>query len=143
MPGASGRSECVVRDWRAGIRASTASMRLLRRVAIATPPFLGSPYAFLAAIVVVIAWVIWGVIGGFTNDWLLWPSAIASVFTFLIVFSLQYTQNRDTRSIQLKLDEVLRTSEGARNDLVKLETLSDQQLSDIEAEILRLRRGER
>lgn len=68
-------------------------------------------------------------------------SAIASVFTFLIVFSLQYTQNRDTRSIQLKLDEIMRASDGARNELVKLETLSDQELGDVETEILRLRHG--
>jgi low affinity Fe/Cu permease len=87
------------------------------------------------------AWVIWGIVGGFTTTWLLWPSAIASVITFLIAFSLQYTQNRDTRAIQLKLDEIMRGSEGARTELVKLETLSDQQLSEVEAEIMRLRRG--
>jgi len=115
-------------------------MGLLRRIAIATPQMIGSPWSFLAAIVVVIAWLVWGVIGGFSTSWLLWPSAIASVFTFLIVFSLQYTQNRDTRAIQLKLDEILRGSDGARTDLVKLETLSDQQLSAVEDEILRLRR---
>jgi low affinity Fe/Cu permease len=93
----------------------------------------------MVAILLVGAWIVWGVAGGFTDSWLLWPSAIASVFTFLIVFSLQYTQNRDTRSIQLKLDEIMRASDGARNELVKLETLSDQELGDVEAEILRLR----
>ena len=108
---------------------------------MATPPLVGSPYAFLGAIVLVAAWLVWGITGGFTTNWLLWPSAIASVITFLIVFSLQYTQNRDTRAIQLKLDEILRTTDGARGELVKLELLSDQQLSEVEAEILRLRQG--
>src|SRR3954453_3174738 len=116
-------------------------MKFLRRLAIATPPFIGSPYSFMAAILIVSAWIVWGTVGGFTDAWLLWPVGIASVFTFLIVFSLQYTQNRDTRSIQLKLDEIMRASYGARNELVKLETLSDQELGDVEAEILRLRHG--
>jgi low affinity Fe/Cu permease len=115
-------------------------MRLLRRIAISTPRLVGSPHSFLAAIVLVLAWIVWGLVGGFSTSWLLWPSAIASVFTFLIVFSLQYTQNRDTRSIQLKLDEILRTSD-ARTDLVKLELLNDKELGEVEAEILRLRRG--
>jgi low affinity Fe/Cu permease len=116
-------------------------MKFLRRLAMTTPPLVGSPYSFMVAILLVGAWIVWGVGGGFTDSWLLWPSAIASVFTFLIVFSLQYTQNRDTRSIQLKLDEIMRASDGARNELVKLETLSDQELGDVEAEILRLRHG--
>jgi low affinity Fe/Cu permease len=115
-------------------------MQVLRRIAVRTPALVGSPWAFLMAIFLVLAWLVWGIAGGFTASWLLWPSAIASVFTFLIVFSLQYTQNRDTRSIQLKLDEIVRATQGARNELVKLETLSDQQLTDIEQEIMRLRR---
>jgi low affinity Fe/Cu permease len=123
------------------IRASSGSMKLLRRLIMATPPLVGSPYSFMVAILLVSGWIVWGVAGGFTDSWLLWPSAIASVFTFLIVFSLQYTQNRDTRSIQLKLDEIMRASDGARDELVKLETLSDQELADVEAEILRLRHG--
>jgi low affinity Fe/Cu permease len=114
-------------------------MSLLRRIALRTPELVGSPYAFLAAIVLALAWFVWGFFAGWSDTWLLWPSAIASVVTFLIVFSLQYTQNRDTRSIQLKLDEILRASEGARTELVKLERLSDQELADIEQGILELR----
>jgi low affinity Fe/Cu permease len=118
-------------------------MRPLRRLTLAVPRLVGSPYAFLGAIVLVVGWVVWGTAAGFSNAWLLWPSAIASVFTFLVVFSLQYTQNRDTRAIQLKLDEMLRSSDSARTDLVKLETLTDQQLREVEAEILRLRERQR
>ena len=77
-----------------------------------------------------------------SDAWLLCPSAIASVLTSLIVFSLQYTQNRDTRAIQLKLDEILRGTDRARTELVKLERLSDEELSQIEDEILELREQE-
>jgi low affinity Fe/Cu permease len=102
-------------------------VRVLRKIAMRTPDVVGSPWAFLFAIVLTAAWVVRGVFARWSSTWLLWPSAVASAVTFLIVFSLQYTQNRDTRAIQLKLDEILRSSEHARNDLVKLERLSDQE----------------
>jgi low affinity Fe/Cu permease len=114
-------------------------MQVLRRIALRTPEIVGSPWSFLAAIVLVAAWLGWGAASGFGTTWLLWPSAVASVVTFLIVFSLQYTQNRDTRSIQLKLDEILRASEHTRTGLVKLERLPDQELGALEQEILALR----
>jgi low affinity Fe/Cu permease len=106
------------------------------------PELVGSPWAFLAAIFLTLAWIAWGLFARWSDTWLLVPSAVASVVTFLIVFSLQYTQNRDTRSIQLKLDEILRTSTQARSELVKLELLSDQELKQIEEEIVRLRHEE-
>ncbi len=114
-------------------------MLLLRRIAVRIPQIVGSPQAFLAAIVVVIAWVVWGIVGGWTTTWLLWPSAVASVTTFLIAFSLQYTQNRDTRAIQLKLDEILRAHEAARDELMKVERLPDGELAAVEEEIVRVR----
>lgn len=114
-------------------------MRVFRRIAMRTPHVVGSPYAFLCAILLTLGWVVWGFAAGWSTTWLLWPSALASVITFLIAFSLQYTQNRDTRAIQLKLDEILRASEGARSELMKLEHLSDSELSQVEEEILDLR----
>src|SRR5690242_19207890 len=114
-------------------------MRLLRRLALRTPELVGSPWAFLVAILLTIVWLVVGVLVGWSDAWLLWPSAIASVVTFLIVFSLQYTQNRDTRALQLKLDELLRGSDRTRTQLVKLERLSDEELTQIEQEIVELR----
>ena len=114
-------------------------MRVLKRIALRTPEIVGSPWAFLAAIVLTIAWIVIGVVVRWSDAWLLWPSAIASVVTFLIVFSLQYTQNRDTRAIQLKLDEILHATDGARSELVKLEMLSDEELRDLEEELLAMR----
>jgi low affinity Fe/Cu permease len=113
-------------------------MRYVRRLAARTPALIGHPAAFLAAILLTVLWLVWGAVGGFDDTWLLVPSAAASVVTFLIVFSLQYTQNRDTRAIQLKLDEILRASSAARTDLVKLERLTDEQLTEIEDEIVAL-----
>jgi len=114
-------------------------MLLLRRVALRLPQIVGTPQAFLVAILVVLAWLAWGVAARWSSTWLLWPSAVASVMTFLIAFSLQYTQNRDTRAIQLKLDEILRANGDARNELMKLEHLSDDELTRVEDEILRVR----
>jgi low affinity Fe/Cu permease len=117
-------------------------MRLIRRIAARTPEIVGSPWAFLTAILLTVLWIAWGFFAVFSNTWLLVPSAVASVVTFLIVFSLQYTQNRDTRAIQLKLDEILRGTERARSELVKLERLSDEELTRMEDEIVQLREDE-
>jgi low affinity Fe/Cu permease len=114
-------------------------MGLLRLIAARTPKIVGSPWTFLAAIILVVSWICWGFAARWSSSWLLWPSAIASVVTFLIAFSLQYTQNRDTRAIQLKLDEILRVSEGARPNVMKLEESSDDELVDLEREIIDLR----
>jgi low affinity Fe/Cu permease len=123
-----------------GIRSGIpGGMSLLRRIALRLPQIVGSPQAFLAAIVVVLGWLAWGFAARWSTTWLLWPSALASVLTFLIAFSLQYTQNRDTRAIQLKLDEILRASAGARGELMKVERLSDSELTEVEDEIVRER----
>ena len=98
--------------------------------------------AFAMAILLVAVWLVAGVFAHGSDAWLLWPSALASVVTFLIVFSLQYTQNRDTRAIQLKLDEILRANAETRTQLVKLERLSDEELTEIEQEIVNLREEE-
>jgi low affinity Fe/Cu permease len=114
-------------------------MSPLRRLVLGLPAVVGTPRAFLLAMVVVLGWVVAGFALGFNDTWLLWPSAIASVLTFLIAFSLQYTQNRDTRAIQLKLDEILRAQAGAREEFMKLERLSDSELSAAEKQITRER----
>jgi low affinity Fe/Cu permease len=114
-------------------------VRVVRRIALRLPELIGAPATFLAAAVVVVLWLLLGAVVRWSNAWLLWPSAVASVFTFLLVFSLQYTQNRDTRSLQLKLDEILRATSRARNELMKLERRSDEELDQLEREILEQR----
>jgi low affinity Fe/Cu permease len=114
-------------------------VRLIRRIAARMPQVVGSPIAFLVALGLAAGWLCSGFLLHWSNTWLLWPSAIASVVTFLIAFSLQYTVNRDTRAIQLKLDEILRASERARDELIKVETLEDEDLAQVEEEIIDLR----
>jgi low affinity Fe/Cu permease len=69
----------------------------------------------------------------------LWPATVTSVGAFLLVLLLQYTQNRDTRAIQLKLDELIRSLDHARTQLVRLEQLSDEELAQIEEEFQEIR----
>ena len=112
---------------------------LLRRIAARAPGVVGSPWTFLIGVAVVIAWVATGPLFDFSEGWVLWPATITSVGAFLLVLLLQYTQNRDTRAIQLKLDELIRSLGDARTHLVRLEHMSDEELTRIEDEFRDLR----
>jgi low affinity Fe/Cu permease len=85
-------------------------------------------------------WLALGPAFGFSSGWLLVPSAVASIVALLLVVLLQYSQNRDTRALQLKLDEVIRAVGEARTELVRLEELPDDQLAGIERDFRDLRR---
>jgi low affinity Fe/Cu permease len=80
-----------------------------------------------------------GAVFDWSGGWVLWPSTVSSLAAFLLVLLLQYTQNRDTRAIQLKLDELIRSLDQARTQLVHLEQLSDEEISEIEDEFRELR----
>ncbi len=108
--------------------------RLFRRVAARAPGFVGSPLTFLGAILATCVWIALGPVFHWSGGWVLWPATITSVGAFLLVLLLQYSQNRDTRAIQLKLDEVIRAVGDARTHLVRLEHLSDEELDQIEDE---------
>ncbi len=110
-----------------------------RRVAARTPGVVGSPWTFLTAVVLAVVWLATGPMFDWSSDWVLWPATVTSVGAFLLVLLLQYTQNRDTRAIQLKLDELIRSLGEARTRLVRLESLSDEELTEMEAEFRRLR----
>ncbi len=110
-----------------------------RKFAARAPSFAGSPWTFLLAIALALGWLASGAFFDFSEEWVLWPATITSVGAFLLVLLLQYTQNRDTRAIQLKLDELIRSLGEARTRLVRLEHLSDEELAQIEAEFSDLR----
>jgi low affinity Fe/Cu permease len=112
---------------------------LCKIVAAHAPAFVGSPWTFLAAVAVVLAWIATGPAFGWSGGWVLWPATVTSVGAFLLVLLLQYSQNRDTRAIQLKLDELIRSLGDARTQLVRLEQLSDEELQQIEDEFQELR----
>ncbi len=94
--------------------------------------------AFLVAMASVIIWLATGPIYHYSDTWQLVINTATSVITFLMVFLIQNTQARDTRAIQLKLDELLRAIKGARNALVRLEDLSDADLDKLREEFTKL-----
>jgi low affinity Fe/Cu permease len=100
---------------------------------------VGSPWAFVLALGVVLAWLITGPLFHYSDTWQLVINTATTIVTFLMVFLIQNTQNRDTKAIHLKLDELLRGVRGARNALVSLERLSDEELDQLQHEFERLR----
>ena len=89
---------------------------------------LGSAWAFCGAVLVILVWLITGPTFHFSDTWQLIINTATTVVTFLMVFLIQNTQNRDAKAMHLKLDELIRAVKGARNQLVDLEELSDNDL---------------
>src|SRR5262249_10182948 len=102
---------------------------------------VGSPWAFTLAVLVIIVWAFTGPIFHFSDTWQLVINTGTTIVTFLMVFLIQNTQNRDAVAIHLKLDELIRALKGARNKLVDLEELSDEELEALRQEFHRLGEG--
>jgi len=96
-----------------------------------TAHYAGTPWVFLLACSVVIIWVITGPLFGYSDTWQLVINTGTTIVTFLMVFLIQNTQNRDTRAMQIKLDELIRTNKGAHTALLDLEELSDEEITAI------------
>jgi low affinity Fe/Cu permease len=101
---------------------------------------LGSAWAFAGAVLVIVVWILTGPTFHFSDTWQLIINTATTVITFLMVFLIQNTQNRDAKAVHLKLDEIIRALEGARNQLVDLEDLSDEELKKLEEQFQRLRK---
>jgi low affinity Fe/Cu permease len=114
-------------------------MNLLLRLARRSPDLVGSPWAFLLATVSVVLWLAVGPLVSFSDAWLVFPATATSIGAFLIVFLIQFSQNRDMAAVQLKLDELIRGLADARTHLVGLEHLTDEELADVAKEFARLR----
>jgi len=99
---------------------------------------VGSPWAFLLACLSIIVWCSTGSLFQYSDTWQLVINTATTIVTFLMVFLIQNTQNRDTKAIHLKLDELLRGVSGARTSLVNLESLSDEELERLQKEFERL-----
>jgi low affinity Fe/Cu permease len=93
--------------------------------------FCGRPWVFALAVGIVAAWFVSGPIFGFSDTWQLVINTGTTIVTFLMVFLIQSTQNRDTEAIQLKLDELIVATKGARNVLLNLEDLEEDALEDL------------
>ncbi|MBK5296850.1 MAG: low affinity iron permease family protein [Vicinamibacteria bacterium] len=108
-----------------------------------TASVIGSPWAFVANVMLTVVWLILGPVFQFSDTWQLTMNTVASQVTFLVAFLLQNTQNRDSRALQLKLDELIRSTVGARTQLISLEGLNDEELDRLQSEFERLGRSTR
>src|SRR5258706_6912366 len=108
---------------------------LFRKLAHSTSAAVGSPWAFVFAVTVIVIWGLTGPIFHYSDTWQLVINTGTTIITFLMVFLIQNTQNRDAKAVHLKLDELIKGVNGARTKLVDLEQLSDNALEDLQDEI--------
>jgi low affinity Fe/Cu permease len=113
---------------------------LFMRFAQKSATAVGSPWAFLLASLTVVVWASLGRVFHYSDTWQLVINTGTTIVTFLMVFLIQNTQNRDAKAIHLKLDELIRAKRGARNTLLDLQNCTDEELDAIEAEFKRLRK---
>ncbi|MGE5443158.1 MAG: low affinity iron permease family protein [Ignavibacteriales bacterium] len=113
--------------------------QFFRKFAQKSSVAFGSSWAFIIALIVIIIWAATGPIFHFSDTWQLVINTGTTIVTFLMVFLIQNTQNRDAKAIHLKLDELIRGVKGARTGLVDLENLSDEELAQLQNEFERLR----
>jgi low affinity Fe/Cu permease len=116
--------------------ASDAFRVFARHSAIA----LGSAWAFAGAVLVIFVWIVTGPTFHFSDTWQLVINTATTIVTFLMVFLIQNTQNRDAKAVHLKLDELIRALKDARNELVNLEDLSDEDLKRLEKQFQLMRK---
>jgi low affinity Fe/Cu permease len=100
---------------------------------------LGSAWAFVGAVLIILVWILTGPMFHFADTWQLVINTATTIVTFLMVFLIQNTQNRDAKAVHLKLDELIRALKNARNELVDLEDLSDEELKKLEKQFKRMR----
>jgi low affinity Fe/Cu permease len=111
---------------------------LFDRFARQVAHYAGHPLAFAAAVSVIVLWIVSGPAFGFSDTWQLVINTATTIVTFLMVFVIQDTQNRDGQAIQIKLDELIRVVDGAHNGLLDLEELSEAELGAFKAKYLEL-----
>jgi low affinity Fe/Cu permease len=111
---------------------------VFRRIAELSASTIGSPWTFVLAVLGCAAWAVAGPVCHYSDTWQLTINTVTTVLTFLAVFLIQNTQNRDMLATQLKLDELLRAVEQARTGLVNLERCSDEELAALRAEFERI-----
>ena len=116
-------------------KVRNAFSHLSRHVANA----IGTPYAFAVAFLVILVWAALGPIFGFSDTWQLVINTGTTIVTFLVVFLIQTTQNRDSKALHLKLDELIYVISKARNRLIDAEDLTDEELDRLETEFKEVR----
>jgi low affinity Fe/Cu permease len=105
------------------------------RLAVATSRLSGKPATFLLALAIVVIWGITGPYFGYSDTWQLVINTGTTIITFLMVFLIQATQNRDTLALQLKLDELIVATKNARNEIVGIEESSDREIANAKKDL--------
>jgi len=113
------------------------------RFAQSVSQFTGQPVTFFIALATIVVWAISGPLFGFSDTWQLFINTGTTIITFLMVFVIQNTQNRDTTAMQIKLDELIRVTKRARNVLLDLEELDDKTLQELRLDYEKLARKEK
>jgi low affinity Fe/Cu permease len=113
------------------------------RFAKRTSTLTGRPVTFILAVAVILAWALTGPLFHYSDTWQLVINTSTTIITFLMVFLIQNTQNRDTEALQIKLDELIRAMETANNALLDLEEMDDKELDRIRETYLALARAQR
>lgn len=111
---------------------------IFRKLAAKISLWVGTPQAFILAIIVVVTWVLTGPVFGFSDTWQLIINTGTTIITFLMVFLIQNTQNRETKAIHIKLDELLKGIKGARTSFVNIEELPDEVLDSIQEQFRKI-----
>ncbi|MEZ5963961.1 MAG: low affinity iron permease family protein [Planctomycetota bacterium] len=113
----------------------TGTIGPFRRVARATSTAMGRPWAFCLAILIVVVWGTLGPVFAYSDTWQLVINTGTTIVTFLMVFLIQNTQNRDTEALRLKLDELILATRGARNLFVDIDDLDEKELDQLERDL--------
>lgn len=111
------------------------------RFASSTAEMVGHPYMFILAVIVLIMWAVSGPFFHFSDTWQLIINTGTTIVTFLVVFLIQNTQNRDAKALHLKLDELIRSHHPASDDLIDIQKLSDEELDQLEKRYEKIRRA--
>ena len=137
------RDERHVFDRAAFVMKSTeiieGAFYMFRKFSIGAANALGSSWMFIANVLLIVVWLLAGPFFNYSDTWQLVVNTATTVITYLAVFLIQNTQNRDAKAIHLKLDELIRGVSGARTHLVDLENLTDEELASLQQEFTRLR----
>lgn len=123
--------------------ASPGKRSFFTRLSQATAHWAGKPQTFFVALAIIVVWAASGPLFGFNDTWQLVINTSTTIVTFLMVFIIQNSQNRDTAAMQIKLDELINKLEGAREELLDLEELDEDKLEEMRAEFEELARKAR
>ena len=134
------RPRAVYADMSPSSKAKSANGAWFSRFAKWTARHSGRPSTFLIALFVIVVWAVTGPLFGFSDTWQLVINTGTTIVTFLMVFLIQNTQNRDSQALHVKLDELIRAIQGASNSMIDLDNLTDEELERIQNGYMKLAR---